>query len=445
MLKCRLSESTLKRHVYHCRSRRAPQQSRSRSCITCAKAKTRCDGARPHCSRCVSKNHVCRYANITSETRQAKDMQITSVSPEMRAFVGSSALRTSTQPSIENNLLLQDLDLESIGMWSPTWTSPDIEPSGWGEPFLLQNNLPAMPTLLTRSFVRRTMADPGSQRTADLMLHTLRSQLFEMLHDGALPSFVHVTLKAEHATNDETEALTNCISLVHMISSRKGSRKLFWKNVRMECDRVCAECQTLSRNELFAAMQAVFIYVLVRLDEGETEHNNLDVLLFNTVTILTSRLSTLDWPTMLHPTGEASKVPAWKDWVLEESRRRLSILCRILNMLVYFDPVGLCNLPKDLLLAPLPAQKQLWEAPEADLWLTQAQSLAGSAYALARNGALVKLSNSSLTLDHKTFHFEQELLGADGNRRDAATWDEWLTNVDHGFDGLVMLAASMAS
>lgn len=36
---------------------------------------------------------------------------------------------------------------------------------------------------------------------------------------------------------------------------------------------------------LLAALQALSIYILIRLDEGETEHNNLDSLLLITVVV----------------------------------------------------------------------------------------------------------------------------------------------------------------
>ena len=36
---------------------------------------------------------------------------------------------------------------------------------------------------------------------------------------------------------------------------------------------------------LLAAMQALSIYILIRLDEGETDHNNFDFLLTATVTV----------------------------------------------------------------------------------------------------------------------------------------------------------------
>ncbi len=41
----------------------------------------------------------------------------------------------------------------------------------------------------------------------------------------------------------------------------------------------------MKRLELLAAMQALSIYLLVRLEEGETEYNNLDTLLVSAVAV----------------------------------------------------------------------------------------------------------------------------------------------------------------
>ncbi|KAF1829602.1 hypothetical protein BDW02DRAFT_610942 [Decorospora gaudefroyi] len=59
----------------------------------------------------------------------------------------------------------------------------------------------------------------------------------------------------------------------------QGSQKLFWRNVRQECERICDQNQTIVKWELLGAMQALLIYVLIRLDEGKTDHTNLDYLL----------------------------------------------------------------------------------------------------------------------------------------------------------------------
>jgi hypothetical protein len=67
----------------------------------------------------------------------------------------------------------------------------------------------------------------------------LKSYVLKMLRHNSLPPFIHPYLvSAELAM----EPLDNCINLVHMISGEmKGGRKLFWRNVRMECERLCAE------------------------------------------------------------------------------------------------------------------------------------------------------------------------------------------------------------
>ena len=79
------------------------------------------------------------------------------------------------------------------------------------------------------------------QKTAHLMLHTLRSYPSMMMRHNTLPPFIHpsalTSLNVDN--NDDVEPLNNCISLSYMLNSGvKGSRKLFWKNVRMECERL---------------------------------------------------------------------------------------------------------------------------------------------------------------------------------------------------------------
>ena len=41
----------------------------------------------------------------------------------------------------------------------------------------------------------------------------------------------------------------------------------------------------MSKWELLAAMQALAIYIIIRLDDGETEHNGFDSLLIAAVTV----------------------------------------------------------------------------------------------------------------------------------------------------------------
>lgn len=279
-------ESTLKRHGYYCRSRRVGSAPRTRSCISCAKAKARCDNRQPECSRCLSKAIKCQYPAYASK-RTATRNQRSEDGPIQYPAAASSL--TTDHPNVDNpgaaghddNLLvnaaldISDGDFADLG---PNYLDPDlafddffttqtatkgIQDSTLELSFLEAGNstsqnpdrqtqlaiyspdvsIPPIPTLAYRSFDQRPRLKSGSQRITNLILHTLKSYPLMMLHDNNLPPFIHPHFAlSDDPENSDVEPLTNCINLVHMRSSRiHGSRKLFWKNVRMECERLCAE------------------------------------------------------------------------------------------------------------------------------------------------------------------------------------------------------------
>jgi hypothetical protein len=110
-------------------------------------------------------------------------------------------------------------------------------------------------------------------------------------------------------------------------------------------------------------------------------------------------------------------------------------------MLVY-EPVVLCDPDTELILAPLPAKKQLWEASNAMTWKAEIERehAAQTDFALAASGELVKLAKGyvycgdAATLD-KSLNARTSLMGAEN-------WQEWCLGMD-GFGGLVMLTASL--
>lgn len=106
----------------------------------------------------------------------------------------------------------------------------------------------SLPVYSPRSLVQRPKIKAGTQRIANLMFHTLKSFPQMMLRPDTLPPFIHPAWVSEGVFDtDHLEPLNNCISLVHMVNSRvRGSRKLFWRNVRMECERLCEEVCLIS-------------------------------------------------------------------------------------------------------------------------------------------------------------------------------------------------------
>ncbi|KAF4969964.1 hypothetical protein F66182_17833, partial [Fusarium sp. NRRL 66182] len=126
----------------------------------------------------------------------------------------------------------------------------------------------------------------------------------------------------------------------------------------------------MKKGELLAALQALVIYIIMRLDEGETEYNNFDLLLCRTVILISKQHNLKDnADTVQSVSSDSDRESKWQKWIYTESHRRLCIIYKVINMLIYFEPSGDCDSRKTgLILAPLPARKRLWEANDEIAW-----------------------------------------------------------------------------
>lgn len=149
----------------------------------------------------------------------------------------------SPQISDEALLYLPATPLSSTSLSSPL-------AGGFGQPLQpivpFDTSLPPTPTFTVRSLNQRPRLEAGTRRTTSLILSTLKSYAVMMLHDGSLPPFIHPHSFSSQTDNDNMEPLDNCKSLIRMISEgHPRSRKLFWRNVQMECEklreRVCKQ------------------------------------------------------------------------------------------------------------------------------------------------------------------------------------------------------------
>ncbi|KAI0424131.1 hypothetical protein F5Y09DRAFT_151858 [Xylaria sp. FL1042] len=465
-------QSTLKRHFYYCRSRKTGSSIRARSCISCAKGKAACDNSRPQCSRCVAKSLNCHYpgnaSKFTGAEAQRYEMTLTPTSvakspPVTRAQdadnldnmldIGVSNLPNFGDGDIEwDNQDIGFADFLNMQIIDPSLSSSlltDSTPLSQTAPkkqnFLSPElSIPITPTSTVRSLVRRPKMPAGAQRITNLILHILKSYPLMMLRHNTLPPFVHPTTVSSGVEDPHIEPLTNCISLVNMMASGvQGSRKLFWQNVRTECERLFHKHKQLHKWELLAAMQALSIYILIRLDEGETEYNNSDSLLVKTVIAIAQQLGCID-TTCHKQCGLCNNGLqfTWKEWIFRESRRRLGIIYRVVNMLIYFEPVAMCDMPSEFILAPLPAKRQLWEATDEFCWKEENQRYPGTqiSFGLAADGSLVELDEDRLSCSDAWLPYRST--DAKNPPSSTGNWEEWCAGID-GFGGLVMLAASL--
>lgn len=74
---------------------------------------------------------------------------------------------------------------------------------------------------------------------------------------------------------------------------------------------------------------------------------------------------------------------------------RLCVVYQVVNMLVYFEPAALCDRQSTgILLGPLPASKQLWEADNEIAWKKALEGRASTQFGLAINGDLVRIDKN---------------------------------------------------
>jgi hypothetical protein len=111
-------------------------------------------------------------------------------------------------------------------------------------------------------------------------------------------------------------------------------------------------------------------------------------------------------------------------------------------MLIYFEPASMCELQKELIIAPLPAKKQLWEAEDERIWDEMATRNNGvhESLALAADGELIQLDQKQIYCNNGVVRYEiSRNLSPTSKTTD---WEHWCAGMD-GFGSLIMLAASL--
>ena len=110
-------------------------------------------------------------------------------------------------------------------------------------------------------------------------------------------------------------------------------------------------------------------------------------------------------------------------------------------MVAYFEPALLCGGSREILLAPLPTRKQLWDARSAASWKEEYEKEPDSmiTYGLAATGELVKHADGTMCYAYIAAHDPGAL-----KAWTTVDWSEWCAGMD-AMGGLVMLAASLTS
>ncbi|KAH7406726.1 hypothetical protein DE146DRAFT_753280 [Phaeosphaeria sp. MPI-PUGE-AT-0046c] len=300
--------------------------------------------------------------------------------------------------------------------------------------------LSSMPLYHLRAFARNPVTVSGGANTTSILMMRMLTSYPMMLRDPTSPPpFIHPLF----LTSEERplESLNTCVSLMQMLGSGiKGSKKLVWKNIRLECERLQVQWTNLDAWELLSSMQALLLYMLLRLQDGEKEYNDFDVLLLSTMWVvgcaMNDRIVNFNCSS---PLG-LSFGTTYSDWVFEESRRRLGLVFRIIGMLFSTDPAAACTLLDGFLISPLPSHKRLWEARDKTEWTTRRGLDAEHevTFGIRPGSQMGKLETGhSVPIGHYASSWEQPTESESNTH-----WQEWSLGMD-SLGALIMLAASL--
>lgn len=265
-------ESTLKRHGYYCRTRKGHSSgTRTRSCLACARAKARCDAESSSCSRCITKGLHCKYPGGTTSSSAALRPKPATAGPAQpdsphEDVVPSSTIIEDDFPDAEDIDI--DFDISDLNRGQLSWdlistevnSTPDLafnqdqpllnlvstpitsqQSSSSSPQYSPISALSAMPLYHLRAFAQNPMTKSGPANTTSILMMRILTSYPTMLRDlSNLPPFIHpLFLAGQEKGGKSLESLTTCVSLIQMLNSGiQGSKKLVWKNVRLECERL---------------------------------------------------------------------------------------------------------------------------------------------------------------------------------------------------------------
>jgi hypothetical protein len=199
------------------------------------------------------------------------------------------AVETSTQEP-RSTIALDILDFEQHVPLSNSATEMDTLDSL----LLLPINQPIFNP--PRAFLPRLGTNHVSPLVRASVINTLRSYTYGLLPGHNLPPFIHMQCldipsnQVNAAHNDAGRCLPQplaiCASIVQMFRAKTRENSHFiWSTVRMAQQRLDEEASILNDLDVVAALQAITIYIILRISEGDEDYLNFDVPLIQTMMV----------------------------------------------------------------------------------------------------------------------------------------------------------------
>ncbi|KAK2012108.1 hypothetical protein LZ32DRAFT_532561 [Colletotrichum eremochloae] len=214
----------------------------------------------------------------------------------------------------------------------------------------------------------------AENKSRSLIRRALRSYPHMMTRRSSFPPFIHQYQDKSHIP----EPLANCMSIAVLYVARNSdTRSFLWKTIREEQDRNIkhSQMQNYTKHEVFAALQAEIIYIIMRVVDGEaisTEQReyNMEMLLAYAA-FWKQFLTITDTPC----TVDSDVSVSWEDWILNESRTRVACVWFLVAQIACVEVGTGCKVLESWKDLPLPCHKALWAASTQEAWEEETMAL----------------------------------------------------------------------
>lgn len=154
-----------------------------------------------------------------------------------------------------------------------------------------------------RAFLPKLNVNHASPLTHALVFNTLRSYQDILLPGHGLPPFIHpqcfrIAFGRLNTVQYKTRQCPPqppaiCASIVQMFKGKTNENSDFiWSTLRNAQQRLVEEVSSLSDWDLVAALQAMAVYFILRISEGDENYMSFDMPLIQTIIVSCLLLST---------------------------------------------------------------------------------------------------------------------------------------------------------
>ncbi|KAF2143513.1 uncharacterized protein K452DRAFT_225511 [Aplosporella prunicola CBS 121167] len=220
------------------------------------------------------------------------------------------------------------------------------------------------------------MRDPVAQSNATQIVQILRSFPQMMLRRTTFPPFIHPRLH-RLSDGDRTglpEPLANCMSIAHLFASRNAETSPFlWRAIEAEQHRFLQNIESVEKEELFAAIQAYIIYLIMRIVDDEAQNVGSGFHMLLSFHKLHDRFRHLCNEVFCEE-EQWDPSPIWEEWIFAESRRRVACLWFLIDRVVCVKTGLHCNASEGFRELSLPSTKFTWDANTQCSWQAEYES-----------------------------------------------------------------------